>query len=515
MRYALLLITVSLLILLSWGKDLSGITSWLLGINFSFAIFSVNFTFFGYQLSRYKPILDRVSRRQWFNIVVLLVLPFIPLLTYLFSQDHFALVALAVLPVVVWSSIDNALLTSSYLDPATHLTTELCSDRVASYLNNVYSHVEAEVRKHEEYLAHRGTFQIPAHEWSFDTDLLGLGKRDLWDRVATVLKQSVANNDHPIYQTAVERAMELLLASYRYESKKKDDYRELQGLRSLSRHRFRGLSYWVLENDDEGIYFESWANRLCTFLKSEEALDEPLGPLTEGIMSDITFIGSVMLGNNRSHDPMKILNTIHAVIELSVHRIDSDEKDGKDRFLDRHNIAGYAHQIKSLGKDAILAKRYHFTYRCMETLSYLGCNAAKILSRQSVVASFEALVQLGRYCRKEHVGCFWSHCIIPLHSHAEEFMGHILTWLVRGLEEDGSFPLKACAEQAYSRLRGVECTITPRANANPAFWIEERTDEEGNPVRHVESLSGAYGYGGSVDYSNFDDLTDYRLFDFD
>lgn len=514
-RYSFLILTLLLLWFSSSDKDLSKISSWLLGINFTFAVFSINFTFFGYQLSRYKSILDRVSGRQWFNIVILLVLPFIPLITYLFSPDHFAVLTLLVLPVVIWSSIDNALLTSSYLDPTTHLTRELSGEQVVRYLDDVYMNVEIEVKKHEEYLAHRDKFNIPAHEWSFSTDLLGLRKNDLWDKVATVLKQSVENDDHPIYQIAVDYAMNLLLASYRYESKKENDYRELKGLHSLAQNRFRGLCHWVLENDDEGIYIESWTNRLCAFLKSDESPCTPLGELTEGIMSDVAFIGSIMLKSKHSHDPMKILNTIHAVIELAIHQIDNDEKTGKDRFLDSYNIAGYADLIKSLGIEAIRARRLHFTYRCMETLSYLGCNSAKILSRQSIVVCFEGLVQLGRYCRKEGVRCFWSRCIIPLHSHAEEFMGHILTWLVSGLKADGTFPLKTCAEQAYSRLRGYECLIKPRPEVNPKFWIEEQTDENGTPVPYVESMSGMFGYDGTVDYSDFEDLTDYCLHDFD
>jgi len=39
--------------------------------------------------------------------------------------------------------------------------------------------------------------------------------------------------------------------------------------------------------------------------------------------------------------------------------------------------------------------------------------------------------------------------------------------------------------------------------------------EDGNLVPHVESLSGMYGYCGEVDYSQQNNLTEYRLLDFD
>ncbi len=499
----------------SKDKDLSGISSWLLGINFTFAVFSINFTFFGYQLSRYKSILEHMAKRQWFNIIILLALPFVPLLIYILSREYFALSAILVLPIVVWASIGNALLTQHFLNPHAYLKNKITESKIKKYLSDIYNTVEIEVSNHKKYISNVNKFQIPAHEWSFETDVIGLRKHDLWDSIAMVLKSSIKNNDHPVYQVALDYAYLLLLETYSFESRKEDDYRELRALYMVSSNRFRGLTHWILENDPEGIYIQAYANRLCAFLKTPDALNDFLGELVKGIMSDITFIGSSMLSDPRLPDPIKILNTIHAVMELSIHKIDEEEKAGKDRFLDRYNIAGYANLILTLGEKAIATKRIRFVYRCMETLSYLGCNSAKINSRQSVVACFEALVQLGRICRKEKIGCFWNRCIIPLHLHAEEFMGHILTWLIKDLKKDGSFTLKSCAEQAYSRLRGFKCKIIPKSNLNPKFWIEEIKDNNGNLIPHIESLSGMYGYDGKVDYSNYDDLTEYNLLDLD
>lgn len=503
-----------LIILLASGKDLKNISSWLLGINFTFAAFSINFTYFGYQLSRYKSILEKVKRRQWINIIILLTLPFVPIIVFLININCFALSALILLPIIILSSIDNAALTRRYLDPSIYLKNELTDTKINKYLGELYKDVEPEVSAHQNYLGNIKKFQIPAHEWRFQADLLGLKENDLWDKVSTVLKHAVKNNDYPIFQLALDYVMKLMLTTYRFKSRKKDDYRELGGLQSLSRQRFRGLVYWVLESDAEGIYIETWANRLCAFLKSSEALNKPLCDLTNEVMSDITYIGSIIIGSKKNQDPMKILNTIHTVMELSIQNINSDEKNDEKRFLENYGIAGYAHLIQLLGEDAIRAKRINFLYRCIETLSFLGCNSAKIHSKQSVIACFEALVQLGRISRKEDIKCFWSHCIIPIHLHAEEFLGHILTWLVLDLKEDGSFPLRSCSEQAYSRLRGFKCKIIPKKNLNPIFWIEDEHDKENNLLPHIEYMN-ANGYEGSVDYSQINDLTEYQLFGFD
>jgi len=59
-----------LIFLGSLNINVQKITPWLLGINFTIAVFSVNFTFFGYQLSKYKAIYSKITSRQWINIVI-------------------------------------------------------------------------------------------------------------------------------------------------------------------------------------------------------------------------------------------------------------------------------------------------------------------------------------------------------------------------------------------------------------------------------------------------------------
>jgi len=146
----------------------------------------------------------------------------------------------------------------------------------------------------------------------------------------------------------------------------------------------------------------------------------------------------------------------------------------------------------------------------MESLSYLGCNSAKQKSTQTVVAVFESIVQLGRLARNLKIGCFWSRCLIPAESHAEEFLGHILTWLVVDINSEGKFFMKEYAEQAYSRLRGIKCAINLKPNRNPCFWIKE-LDKNGEKVPHIEYESGMFGYSGQSDYSDFSNLKDYVL----
>ena len=108
LRLFILIVLELLLVIGSFGLNLEKITPWLLGINFTIAIFSVNFTFFGYQLSKYKAIYSEITKRQWFNITTLLVLPFIPLICFLVVPDYFGRTALWTLPILMFSAIDKS-----------------------------------------------------------------------------------------------------------------------------------------------------------------------------------------------------------------------------------------------------------------------------------------------------------------------------------------------------------------------------------------------------------------------
>jgi len=515
LKYFILAIIEVLLVIKSWNIDLSAISNWLIGINFTLAVFSVNFTFFGYQLSRYKPIHDKLTKRQWFNIVIVFSLPFIPILAFLFFPTYYEIASLWMMPIILFSSIDNARLTSQYLNPEFFLHEHFSKPLISKYVRSLYSVVAIEVKSHKEYLRNIKKFQIPSHKWEFYPNTLGITKDDLWDKIVLVLKKSLENNDYAIFMKSLTTLFDLLRQTYSFPSQTDDDFLELQALMTIAHSRLQSIIRWIYSTDAEGTFVNAISNQLCIYLTSEEAVSAPAGTLTKNIAKDAVWIGSKMLESEEIQEPMKILNAFHSLVELAIHQIKQDINGGKERFFDQHNIALYVYLIKSLGVAAVKNERTHFVYRTMETLSYLGCNATKIKARQTVLACFESLVQIGRSSRKAKLGCFWNRCIIPMHLHAEEFMGHILTWLIRDIDKDGNFFLKGVAERAYSRLRGFECKIIPKHDLNPKFWIEEVIDDKTDkPIDYIESLSDMYGYNGTLNYSNFEDLTEYVLHDF-
>jgi len=510
LRYIIFLIITILLIIGSLDVDVQKITPWLLGINFTLAIFSINFTFFGHQLSKYKAIYSKVTKRQWLNIVMLMVLPFIPLICFLVIPEYFGRIALWILPVLILSAIDNAILTTRYLSPKEYIKSNINNRSISKYLSLLSEEIKKEVDEHQAYLDNRDKFDIPMHAYDFEPTVYGVESDDIWDSITIITNLSIENNDYPVFKKSINAILELIIEFYSFKYKDKENYRVNSGIKIVARNRLRSVITNIIESDKNGIFLQSLSSEICGFLMNDEALNEPCSDMTRAIASDSIWIGQKMLESNSVTEPIKILNTIHRVIEVNIHRFESEASEEVTRALDKHNISMYAYDMKALGVTALNNGNSHFAYRCMESLSYLGCNAAKLKSTETIVSVFESIVHLGRVARNLRIGCFWSRCLIPAESHAEEFMGHILTWLVHDIDSSGNFFMKEYAEQSYSRLRGIKCLIKPKNSHNPCFWIEEM-EKDGEKIPHIEYESGMYGYGGQSDYSDFSNLKEYVL----
>lgn len=332
----------------------------------------------------------------------------------------------------------------------------------------------------------------------------------LWDITSTIAVQSIGNNDYAVFRKSMRHTLELLASFYKYKSNDNENYQLRSGLTSVAHQRFKALINQIADADKSGVFLHSLANELSDFLELEEISIPVCSDIAMAIASDAVNIGKKLLEEKNSIEPQKTLNALHRVIEIGL--LEIEKGDPKDAYnaMNGYNISNYVYCINELGETALNNKNHHFAYRCMETLSYLGCNAAKIKAHQTIVATLESIVHLGRVAKSLKIGCFYHHCLIPAESHAEEFMGHIMTWLVHDIDKSGNFYMKEYMEQSYSRLRGVQCTIRPKAKYNPRFWIEEVKDDD-KPVPHIEHESGMYGYDGSLDYSDFSNLKQYVL----
>ncbi|EJB8455147.1 hypothetical protein MW332_005011 [Vibrio parahaemolyticus] len=511
MKFVIFTLLTLILLICAEYVNLDRITPWLLGISFTISIFSINFAFFGYQLSKYKPLYDKITNRQWFNIVFLMVMPFIPLVAYLAVPNLFAYISLGGLPLLCLSALDNAAMTLNYLNPIEYIKGKAKISKIRAYNIELSRSIEKEVAEHEKYLINKDKFQIPMHGYTFEPTVLGLSKDDIWDSLSLVSSLSLENKDYPIFKLNLDAALKVLIGSYGFSLDKESDYRIKSGVHHVSRQRFRALVSHVAEEDKQGVFLHTLAGELCRILMTPDVLNKPCSDLTRAIASEAVWVAKQLLSSSSVVEPTKVLNSLHRVAEINIYRLEKQDTTTFNDDMDKFNIALYAHDIKSLAVTALENKNNHFAYRCMETLSYLGCNAAKLKSIETVTSVFESITHIGRLSRSLNIGCFWARCLIPAESHAEEFIGHIVTWLVADLKEDGSFFMKEFAEQAYSRLRGIKCKIEPKGGRHPKFWITE-LQENAEPIPHIEHQSGMFGYCGQLDYSDFENMKEYKLY---
>ena len=222
------------------------------------------------------------------------------------------------------------------------------------------------------------------------------------------------------------------------------------------------LVKWVLENDESTTITGSAASILGDRLAQKDALDNPFIGVFSKVAEVEKDIGVFLLQKGDDTQALSILKSLHCTAEFTMDQIsDSSSSKDIDIWIRKQYVAEYASYMLQLGEAGIKKGEPHYVYRVMETLCYLGCNAAKMRSDRTVVACMEAIVQLARHSRKEKIGCFWSRCIIPLHKHAQEFLSDIITWLTADYSANGDFFLKREAEIALSRIIGYQNRTNP------------------------------------------------------
>lgn len=518
MRYGLyLIIFVFDLIILRFipNDNLDKIVNWLIGINFTLSIFAINFTFFSYQLSKYKPLVEKLSVLQWLNIVSLLVFPFFPVVLFLINPNWGAIAALLIMPAVIFSAIDNCIVMNTRLDPSDYIRRNFSNRRILNYFKTLMPLIKKEVEKHTAYVERnieqgKGT-KIPMAQMMSTPDTVGHVDDDLWDKIIVLTKLAIQNNDTPNFMRSLDAVINILSSAYDFKLSGQDS-QVPHSFKSVVGKKLQFLFKSIFELDKERIFSEIMAKKFSDFLVEGRAAGIPLDALSSSCASNLKWFGEKLLLEGREEEATKILITFHSVVTSSIEKCFKEQDKGK-YAMEEHNIPGYVHFMKSLGQAAVKARGEHFVYRCGELLSYLGCEAVKKKNDMSVLACMEALVQLGRESRHAGFNCFWDNCFVPIHGHMETFLKHIFTWLIIDVNKEGEFRLKRQAEDAFSRLRGGEFKLEaqPEESGKILLKIVEVLDSKNKPVPYVIVLSDSNGEKGEMDYSNFSNLKEYSL----
>lgn len=474
--------------------DLSKSSTWLLTGNFTIAFFAINFAFIGYNLSPYAKLWRRLSSIHWFVFGMIMVLPLFPAISMLWWPDSLWYSALLISPILGYFAVHSYLLTEEFLDPLRVLEADYGRSTVEKYCVRLVEAVRAdEKRQSENRLV--PIREGPLHMVSPRTLVLETPNAGLWDRLMTVTSVSVDLHDFAVFSRAFDKAIAIFRQLYLATGDSSES------LQLVARRRIEAIVQIVERSPSAAIFAEAVHCRLCFELTECVRRGDFRTPLAAAWAGFIEDACQEALVNKKPYDPIKGMNAIYSVVSAGSKQV----RDGLGGALDDSLLASYASIIKRFGQYAIKGDNVEFLYRCFESLSWLGCEMAKAQREEPLKACIAGLVQLAREARYKRLKCFWSACLIPPHLHAEEHLGHILTWLVQYKTATGFF-LDGTIAGAYSRIRGFECGISADSASNPVSWVKE---DKAKPHRIHEM--GRHGYYGVIDYSDEGELKEYDL----
>jgi len=138
-------------------------------------------------------------------------LPFFPLICFLIAPEYFGKIALWVLAVLVFSSIDNTALTAKYLSPKKFIEDSINDKAISQYLALLTKELKKEIEEHKCYLDNIAEYQMPIHAYHFEPDILGLEPTDIWDSITVTTNLAIENNDYPVFRQSLSAIFKLIV----------------------------------------------------------------------------------------------------------------------------------------------------------------------------------------------------------------------------------------------------------------------------------------------------------------
>lgn len=398
---------------------------------------------------------------------------------------------------MVYLGILNYRIASAALSPIDYIGKIFDRNSLMIYLNIIEGEIELSNREFEE--TRRGHIKnLPVN--LFSRPPITGGADNFFGKFIQIIELTIKNKDQSTYNFALDTYLQNFQFLLGSNSKASGE------VKSVAQNQFSLLVRVIIEASGEHYFLEIFAEKLYKILLGEGAQRGPFDSKINSIASALEVISVASFESKAKIDIKKLLHTMH----LFILKVFNELLGKENESLNLYNFSIFIDVVKRIGLKAIKHDQFFVLYTAMESICYLGCHFAKNKNEQSVLTCLNALVQMGRTSKSSGMQCFWDRCLHPPHIHAEEFLGHIMTWAVAHKDGDRFF-LQGGFEGAYSRIRGYEVDIIPKAALNPVFWVEDVKDAEGNKTPWVESVHGMYGYYSELDYSDFDNLKQYVL----
>jgi hypothetical protein len=401
------------------------------------ALFAVSLSFVIFQLSPYRSLIPGASGRHLVGVVAVLALALVPVAALAFSPNASAHVSIAVLPVVVLSSV---LLV--YLAQRKASADELLARRVSRLavrercfaLVRPLREADAELRAITEASRDADGQRIPPPMHEIFHRLLPPPRRDDPLELLVALAAAAVNRgDSYTYSRCVTRALDVLdwvRALTVLDNTGKPDHEVQSALLAESDRIVRRVAQAGLRDQQTSAFADQFVNECLRRVRTAIVQNRQGEHSVTDIWHQAVDVAAALVSRESRHSPIAVLMIGRLASEQGLVTVRNPHE--------AYNLSCYPADMEGLGRRAIDVRDTDLLYRCLEAIAWIGCAAARHDDRVMGATCLQALAQLGREVRVAGLECFWQKCLLTPFDHVDERIFWIVSWLPQVPEESRS-----------------------------------------------------------------------------
>jgi len=476
---------------------LKAVSTPLLGVAVTLAIFAINLPLITFQLGPYRSAAG-VPRLLYGGALFTMLLSIVPLAFLADSQVSAARVSVAAIPVLALCALGLARLAeregSAEAIVRKLVRPEMLEDFASRFAAAVRAQAERHARLDPDLHDTPVRVSAPMHELmhrplppAVDGDPLQ-GLRQVGRIAAT--REDLSTFAHVInaFIAVAERLIEA--------TSEDEDYHVRQAAKDLVNDRFYGLAAGLDRDPSTQALAEGFVETCADYVRDSFHRGRANDDLTHAVAGQgVAVLHRLMKEDRRGPSFISMLTALRQVTELALRQ--------RPEMMDEYPLAGHARRVIGLANSAIEQGDVDALYRCSETIGWIGCSAVRNDCDEVGRRCAEAIVQLGRVARVRGLDCFWERCSRTPFDHAEEHLEWMITWIPQSTASDKSGWLEMLG-RAAARMRGVEIELTLDDNGKDVKMTVDQTKP------HRESIDD-HGVLRTYDYSDPEMVDEYLL----
>ncbi|MDF2520978.1 MAG: hypothetical protein K0R84_1606 [Clostridia bacterium] len=483
-----------------WHASLDKYEPALLTIEVTIAIFAVNFSFLEYQFSPYRAVLRSISRIQIAASVTVLLIALAPLISLVFDKSWTPTIALVTIPILAYATVALTMVSRHEANPMT-LINKMCSKQTINQFLCSYSK-DAEILLDElNKMELTKPADMPTHEWNVRITP-NPRLEDPFNILASLGLASIQSSDIYTFANTVTRMLEAIewagekkRADGKVPGYKVDSVIALHSHQSLIR-----ISVASFELDKSGTFATKYLEICALFVSNQSVRMRQTSNVVVGVMNTMIDVAKKLMQNGKTDSALIPVIVSRQSAQKGIDSLPTDV------FLFEEHLSYLPNAIKSLGQEAIKLGNTDFLYRCLDSLSWLGCSTVKNNSHYIGLECLQGLIQLGRESRAANLECFWSHCSLLPADHAYERIYWMLTWVLSLAQDKRENWLDSISE-ALSRLSGTSKSVSIKISDNGKETLLVTDSGEPHSVTYNDN-----GRVRTMDYSDISFMKELKLY---